>query len=102
MSAAPARRRGTYQRSRERREQITLAVLEIVDELGHDGVTTALVATRSDTPEATVLYHFPTKEHLLVGALERTDDRPRVQGHAVDTATGGLVERQLTLCSGRG
>jgi AcrR family transcriptional regulator len=68
------RKRGPYQRSRERRERIAVAVLELVDELGHEGVTTSLVATRSGSSEPTVLYHFPTKEHLLVAALDRSDD----------------------------
>jgi AcrR family transcriptional regulator len=74
MNTAPSRKRGPYQRSRERREQIVLAVVELVDELGHDGVTTALVAARSGSSEPTVLYHYPTKDHLLVAALERMDD----------------------------
>jgi AcrR family transcriptional regulator len=74
MSVVPTRKRGPYQRSRERREQIAAAVLDLVDEVGHEGVTTALVAARSGSPEATVLYHYPTKDHLLVAALERSDD----------------------------
>lgn len=73
-AAAPTRKRGPYQRSRERREQIVAAVAELVEELGHDGVTTALVAARSGSSEPTVLYHYPTKDHLLVAALERMDD----------------------------
>ncbi|WP_433832653.1 TetR/AcrR family transcriptional regulator [Actinoplanes sp. CA-015351] len=74
MSTAPSRKRGPYQRSLERREQIVLAVVDLVDELGHDGVTTAQVAARSGSSEPTVLYHYPTKDHLLVAALERMDD----------------------------
>ncbi|MEU5755051.1 TetR family transcriptional regulator [Streptomyces sp. NPDC047829] len=68
------RKRGPYQRSRARRDRIALAVLELIDELGHAGVTTSLVASRSGSSEPTVLYHFPTREHLLVAALERSDD----------------------------
>ncbi|MEU9348955.1 TetR/AcrR family transcriptional regulator [Streptomyces sp. NPDC048278] len=74
MSTPNAPKRGPYARSRQRREQIALAVLELIDEAGHEGVTTALVAKRSKTSEPTVLYHFPTKDHLLVAALERADD----------------------------
>jgi len=70
-----AGKRGPYAPSRRRREQIAQAVLDIVDELGHERVTTALVAERSGTPEATVLYHFPTKDHLLIAALELVDQR---------------------------
>ncbi|MEV7015999.1 TetR/AcrR family transcriptional regulator [Streptomyces sp. NPDC093991] len=86
-----SRKRGPYQRSRERRERITLAVLELVDELGHEGVTTSLVAARSDSSEPTVLYHFPTKEHLLVAALDHSDDLE------LDLATAGDGELTLDL-----
>jgi AcrR family transcriptional regulator len=74
VSTAVSPKRGRYARSHQRREQIAAAVLELVDELGHEGVTTALVAARSGITEPTVLYHFPTKDHLLVAALERADD----------------------------
>ncbi|MEV1025756.1 TetR/AcrR family transcriptional regulator [Streptomyces sp. NPDC050264] len=73
-AAARSRKRGPYQRSHERRERIALAVLQLVDEFGHEGVTTALVAAGADSSEPTVLYHFPTKDHLLVAALDRMDD----------------------------
>ena len=42
--------------------------------MGHESVTTALVAKRSRIPEPSVLYHFPTKDHLLVAALRCADD----------------------------
>ncbi len=90
-AGARSRKRGPYQRSHERRERISLAVLELVDELGHEGVTTALVADRSGSSEPTVLYHFPTKEHLLVAALDRSDDLQ------LDLATVGNGELTLNL-----
>ncbi|MET8208903.1 TetR/AcrR family transcriptional regulator [Streptomyces sp. NPDC005373] len=73
-TAPSASKRGPYARSRVRREQISDAVLRLVDAQGHEGVTTALVAKESGVPEPSVLYHFPTKDHLLVGAMERADD----------------------------
>jgi AcrR family transcriptional regulator len=89
VNTAPPRKRGTYQRGRERREQIALAVLELVDELGHDGVTTAQVAARCGLAEASVLYHYPTKDHLLVAALERMDD--------FDAELAGLDDEEQVL-----
>jgi AcrR family transcriptional regulator len=74
VSTVVSPKRGRYARSYQRREQIAGAVLDLVDELGHEGVTTALVASRAGISEPTVLYHFPTKDHLLVAALERADD----------------------------
>lgn len=91
-------KRGPYARSLKRRQSIADAVVGIVDELGYEGVTTALVAERSGSNEATVLYHFPTKDHLLLAALARLDDIAAessgfgadvdVEGHDVDP--GGL------------
>lgn len=89
MSTATTPKRGPYARTRQRREQIALAVLELVDEVGHEGVTTAQVAARAHTAEPTVLYHFPSKDHLLVAALERADD--------IDAALAGAEEPDAAL-----
>lgn len=108
MSTAPSRKRGTYQRGRERREQISLAVLDLIDELGHDGVTTARVAARCGFAETSVLYHYPSKEHLLVAALERMDDfeaelaglddeDQALDPEALRTAAGPTTENRLRL-----
>ncbi|WP_019926852.1 TetR/AcrR family transcriptional regulator [Nocardia sp. BMG111209] len=71
MSTAPVRNRGNYARTAQRRRTIARAVLDLVLEKGHDGVTTAETAARAGISEATVLYHFPTRDHLLVAALRR-------------------------------
>jgi AcrR family transcriptional regulator len=59
-------------------------VLDIVEESGHESVTIALVSERSDTPEATVLYHFPSRDHLLIAALELSDQTLAAESHADD------------------
>jgi AcrR family transcriptional regulator len=74
MTSATTGKRGPYAPSKKRRETIAGAVLQLVDEFGHEGVTTALVAQRSGVGETTVLYHFPSKDHLLVAALQRSED----------------------------
>jgi AcrR family transcriptional regulator len=89
VSTAASPKRGRYARSHQRREQIAQAVLDLVDEFGHEGVTTALVATRSGISEPTVLYHFASKDHLLVAALERADD--------IDAGQAGADIGSLTL-----
>src|SRR5438067_7321557 len=73
MVNAVAQKRGPYAPSRRRREQIAEAVLALVDEVGHDAITAALVAERAGASEATVHYHFASKDHLLVAALEHAD-----------------------------
>ena len=68
-------KRGPYKKSLARRRRIADAVLAIVDSDGPEAVTTAAVAERTAIPESSVLYHFPTKDHLLVAAMQRADDQ---------------------------
>lgn len=74
MTTSEGRSRGPYARTKERRQVIARAVLDLVLEKGHANVTTAEVAQRAATSEGTVLYHFPTRDHLLVAALQCSDD----------------------------
>ncbi|MFZ3572233.1 TetR/AcrR family transcriptional regulator [Streptomyces sp. BH097] len=69
------RRRGPYARTRERRETIAKATLALVVECGHRSVTTLGVAKRAGISEAGLLYHFPSKETLLVAALALFDEQ---------------------------
>ncbi|MET8979470.1 TetR/AcrR family transcriptional regulator [Streptomyces sp. NPDC004539] len=66
--------RGPYAKTQRRREAIETAAHSLVIERGHGAITIADVAERAKVTEATVTYHFPTKDHLFVGAL-RADDR---------------------------
>lgn len=70
MGTSPGTRRGPYAKTRERRLAICAAVFELVQIRGHRDITTADVARRAGVTEATVLYHFPSKEHLFAAALE--------------------------------
>jgi AcrR family transcriptional regulator len=74
MASTAGRPRGNYARTATRRREIAQAVLDLVVEKGHANVTTAEVARRAATSEATVLYHFPSKDHLLVAALEHEQE----------------------------
>ncbi|MFJ7773036.1 TetR/AcrR family transcriptional regulator [Streptomyces sp. NPDC097107] len=69
------RRRGPYARTRERRATIAQAALALVVEHGHRSVTTLGVAKRAGMSEAGLLYHFPSKEALLVAALTLFDEQ---------------------------
>jgi AcrR family transcriptional regulator len=91
-------RRGPYKKSLVRQRQIAEAVLAIVDESGYENVTTAGVAARVGIPEPSVLYHFPTKDHLLVAALRLSDDEIAV----VTGADGEQVDLDLDLMRSRG
>lgn len=74
MTSNVSVKRGPYARTARRRETVARAVLELVDEVGYEGVTTAQVSERAGISETTLLYHFPSKDHLLVAALARAED----------------------------
>ena len=66
-------RRGPYAKTEGRRAEIAAACLALVIERGHPEVTVPDVADRAGVTEATVTYHFPTKDHLFIAALEQAD-----------------------------
>lgn len=72
MTTTPSKR-APYARSTERKLQIAAAALEVVDELGYGKVSAQAVSQRSGIAESTINYQFPTRAHLLVGALELSD-----------------------------
>lgn len=92
----PNRQRGQYARTAGRRREIARAVLRLVEEKGHANVTTAEVARRARTSEATVLYHYPSKDHLLVAALEHAEAANADRGAFDLTELSALVRRATT------
>lgn len=77
QDSKPARR--LYAKTAERRATIGRAALAVVRERGHRALTTAEVAERAGISEATMLYHFPTRDHLLVAALNAsTEDQTQL------------------------
>jgi AcrR family transcriptional regulator len=60
-----------------------------VVERGHRSLTTLAVANRAGISEAGLLYHYPSKEALLVAALARFDEEQLGQlgpGEAIESA----------------
>ena len=81
--------RGPYSRTKERREAIADAALAIVMEHGHRALTTLAVAQRAGMSEAGLLYHFSSKDAVLVAALARFDALqigPLADGEVIATA----------------
>ena len=81
---ALTQKRGPYARTLVRRRHIAAVVLQLVDEIGPESLTTNQVAERSKTPETTLLYHFPSRDDLLVAALELADEQGAAAGHVDD------------------
>lgn len=82
--------RSEQQRTAERRAVIAAGALALVDEVGHAQVTVAAVAERLGIPVPTVMYHFPTRAHLLVAAQAQNDAENEGHARAQAEAAGGF------------
>lgn len=88
-----ATKRGPYAKSDRRRQALRQAALELVKERGHRNVSVSEIAEVAEASEPTVYYHFPTKESLLIAALQQHDDENiRARGHETG-AVAGMGER---------
>ncbi|MWB96956.1 TetR/AcrR family transcriptional regulator [Agromyces seonyuensis] len=67
--------RGQYAKSARRRAVIAGAALDLIAESGHVDLSLAKVAAAAGVSERALFYHFPTREHVLVAALELADQR---------------------------
>lgn len=67
--------RGPYAKSADRRRVIASAALELVSEQSHTLVTMSEIAARAGVSERTLFYHFPTRDHVLIAALQLSDER---------------------------
>lgn len=95
----PKAPRGRYAKTAETRASLAQAALDVVYEKGHGALTTAEVSQRAGVSETTRFYHFPTRDHLLVAALELADEQAEVrystaelQGQSLETVSG-LIAR---------
>ncbi|MCR2792742.1 TetR/AcrR family transcriptional regulator [Microbacterium sp. zg.Y625] len=65
--------RGPYAKSAQRRAVIARAALAVIEEWGHIELTMSQVAAVAGLSERSLFYHFPTRDHVLVAALELSD-----------------------------
>lgn len=86
---------------------ITTTALDLLSEVGFDRFSVEEVASRSGVAKTTIYRRFPTRNDLLVGALERlNDDLPvppaqwPIRERLVAVLTP-LRQRQSTECKGR-
>ncbi|MGK9220355.1 MULTISPECIES: TetR family transcriptional regulator [unclassified Microbacterium] len=84
-----AGRRGPYAKTDRRRAALGAAALELVRQKGHRNFAVAEVAAAAEVSEPTVYYHFPTKEDLLIAALQRHDEE-NMRAHG--SAYGAIAE----------
>lgn len=74
-----AERRTQAERTAATRARLMDAALECLVERGYGGTTTTEVAQRAGVSRGAQLHHFPTKQELLVAAVEQVFDRRRDQ-----------------------
>ncbi|WP_243838813.1 TetR/AcrR family transcriptional regulator [Aeromicrobium yanjiei] len=65
------------ERSRAMRQRLMEATVDCLVELGWSGTTTTLVSRRAGVSRGAQLHHFPSKQALVVAAVEHLSDRRR-------------------------
>ena len=68
-------RRTQEQRSRETREKLLQATIEVLLESGYAGLTTAQVDARAGVSSGARVHHYPTKADLVIAATRMAYDR---------------------------
>lgn len=93
MTTVDPPRRGAAAKGGATRAMIVDTAIEIFGETGYLGTSLRDIAGRCGLTHPGLLYHFPTKEALLMAALTRRDEQD-----GVDNPTHGLPGRE-TLAS---
>jgi len=92
--------RGPYRKSRDVRQRILDAALEVFAQCGYRSGSLREIATRVDMSEAGLLHHFPSKITLLEAVLEHRDERAnRIVDHEAEDGMEtlrGMLELALS------
>jgi len=67
----PAGRRSQAERSNATRQRLNEATLDLLCEVGYERISTQLIAARAQLSRGAQTHHFPTKNDLLVGAMQQ-------------------------------
>lgn len=94
VSAPPTRPPRTLSRD-ERRVQLIEATLSTIAECGFSRTTLTEVARRAGLSHGLVLFHFETKEKLLVETLDYLSDEYKANWKAALDSAGPAPEERL-------
>lgn len=75
----PDARRTQANRSSATSADLIRAAEQLLAEVGYAGTTTALIARRAGVTTGALHHHFPTKDALMLGVLDRSADRVLAQ-----------------------
>lgn len=76
--------------TRERRQQISSALITVMSERGYEGASIGQIARTAGLTQGLVHYHFQSKEEILLSALEELRHR---HNRALDAALARAGER---------
>ncbi|GAA2998445.1 TetR/AcrR family transcriptional regulator [Microbacterium aurantiacum] len=91
--ATPAKARGEYRKTAQRREQIVDAAFSVFSQVGFSGATLAEIAKRAGMTAPGLTHHFASKTELLEAVFERRDldAQTRLEGRSGLDLLRGLV-----------
>ncbi len=89
------------ERTRAMRQRLLEATVDSLVEVGWSGTTTTLVSQRAGVSRGAQLHHFPTKQDLVVGAVEHLTERRRedMRRAVDDLPTTGRTRAVLAVLS---
>lgn len=96
------RRSQRHEEAEARREQIVDQAISLIGQKGYQGMTFDQLATRCGVTKGGVLYHFPSKEHLLITVVDECTKRDsetisRLIGEDGRTSSGAVPSRSDVL-----
>lgn len=87
MTSTAAPRVPQEERTRAMRSRLLEATVELLAERGWSGTTTTLVSKRAGVSRGAQLHHFPTKDALVLAAVEHLSD---IRGRELALAAANL------------
>lgn len=87
------------ERTRAMRQRLMEATVDSLVELGWSGTTTTVVSNRAGVSRGAQLHHFPSKQALVVAAVEHLTERRRddMRRHAQELPADGRVRAVLDI-----
>jgi AcrR family transcriptional regulator len=79
QASTPIKRLTQQERSDARRERIARTTFELLQKVGYVGLRTAAVAKASGVSQGGLIHHFPTKDDLVVAAIEYSTQQSEQQ-----------------------
>lgn len=64
------KRRSQAERSAEMRQRLCETTLDLLCEVGYERISTQMIAARAEVSRGAQTHHFPTKNDLLIGAMQ--------------------------------